>query len=62
MEKYYYDFKSQNHNVLILVLLEDGLGVMKDLIIALKSAVLILVLLEDGLGGHAKENPMPSTD
>ena len=42
-----------NSIVLILVLVEDGLGATKELVIRnLVSIVLILVLVEDGLGGR----------
>ena len=37
--------------VLILVLVEDGLGAAKEELLAVLRGVLILVLVEDGLGG-----------
>ena len=40
--------------VLILVLVEDGLGVVREGNILSQSKVLILVLVEDGLGVHKR--------
>ena len=42
--------------VLILVLVEDGLGVSQKCGKSNPFSVLILVLVEDGLGGQNKEN------
>ena len=44
-----------NHTVLILVLVEDGLGVAQTFYRTVLFNVLILVLVEDGLGEDIKE-------